>query len=104
MLRRSLVRESVLPRPVTQDREGRSDPIDVDAVNSLSSQHREKGSSSPRDGCFHVRGHFPTGLQIEHVMVQERGAKERAGRTSETPKEHPKESKESKVRTRVRAR
>ena len=30
---------------------GHSDPIDVDAVNSLSSG-KLKGSSSPRDGCF----------------------------------------------------
>ena len=30
---------------------GQSDPMDVDAVNSLSSG-KGKGSSSPRDGCF----------------------------------------------------
>ena len=31
---------------------GNSDPVDVDAVNSLSSS-KGKGSSSPRDGCFY---------------------------------------------------
>ena len=37
---------------------GHSDPMDVDAVNSLSSG-QGKGSSSPRDGCFECGGaHF----------------------------------------------
>ena len=37
---------------------GHSDPMDVDAVNSLSSG-KGKGSSSPRDGCFKFGGaHF----------------------------------------------
>ena len=37
---------------------GHSDPMDVDAVNSLSSA-KGKGSSSPRDGCFECGGaHF----------------------------------------------
>ena len=37
---------------------GHSDPMDVDAVNSLSSG-KGKGSSSPRDGCFKCGGaHF----------------------------------------------
>ena len=35
-------------KPVSR---GHSDPMDVDAVNSLSSG-QGKGSSSPRDGCF----------------------------------------------------
>ena len=34
---------------------GPSDPMDVDAVNSLSSG-KGKGSSSPRDGCFKCGG------------------------------------------------
>ena len=38
---------------------GHSDPVDVDAVNSLSSG-KGKGSSSPRDGCFKCGGaHYP---------------------------------------------
>ena len=37
---------------------GSSDPMDVDAVSSLSSA-KGKGSSSPRDGCFQRGGaHF----------------------------------------------
>ena len=37
---------------------GQSDPMDVDAVNTLSSS-KGKGSSSPRDGCFKCDGaHF----------------------------------------------
>ena len=40
-------------RPSDTSSRGKSDPMDVDAVNSLSLSSSEgKGSSSPRDGCF----------------------------------------------------
>ena len=38
-------------KPSDTGARGHSDPMDVDAVNSLSSG-KGKGSSSPRDGCF----------------------------------------------------
>ena len=45
-------------KPSDTGARGHSDPMDVDAVNSLSSGKRE-GSSSPRDGCFKCGGaHF----------------------------------------------
>ena len=45
-------------KPSDTSTRGHSDPMDVDAVNSLSSA-KGKGSSSPRDGCFECGGaHF----------------------------------------------
>ena len=45
-------------KPSDTGSRGHSDPMDVDAVNSLSSG-KGKGSSSPRDGCFQCGGaHF----------------------------------------------
>ena len=45
-------------KPSETGARGHSDPMDVDAVNSLSSV-KGKGSSSPRDGCFKCGGaHF----------------------------------------------
>ena len=45
-------------KPSDTGSRGHSDPMDVDAVNSLSSD-KGKGSSSPRDGCFKCGGaHF----------------------------------------------
>ena len=45
-------------KPSDSGSRGHSDPMDVDAVNSLSSG-KGKGSSSPRDGCFKCGGtHF----------------------------------------------
>ena len=41
-------------KPSDTGARGHSDPMDVDAVNSLSSG-KGKGSSSPCDGCFQVR-------------------------------------------------
>ena len=49
---------------------GHSDPMDVDAVNSLPSC-RGRGSSSPRDGVFDVRwGTFSTRLQCTQEHMQ----------------------------------
>ena len=46
----SRIRDS---KPSDTGSRGHSDPMDVDAVNSLSlSSGKRKGSSSPRDGCF----------------------------------------------------
>ena len=47
-------------KPSDTGSRGHSDPMDVDAVNSLSlSSGKGKGSSSPRDGCFKCGGaHF----------------------------------------------
>ena len=45
-------------KPNDTSARGHSDPMNVDAVNSLSSG-KGKGSSSPRDGCFKCGGaHF----------------------------------------------
>ena len=45
-------------KPSDTGARGHSDPMDVDAVNSLSSG-KGKGSSSPRDGCLKCGGaHF----------------------------------------------
>ena len=45
-------------KPSDTGARGHSDPMDVDAVSSLSSA-KGKGSSSPRDGCFKCGGaHF----------------------------------------------
>ena len=45
-------------KPSDTGSRGHSDPMDVDAVNSLSSG-KGKGSSSPRDGCVQCGGaHF----------------------------------------------
>ena len=45
-------------KPSDTGTRGNSDPMDVDAVNSLSSS-KGKWSSSPRDGCFKYGGaHF----------------------------------------------
>ena len=41
-------------KPSDTGARGHSDPMVVDAVNSLSSS-KGKGSSSPRDGCFSMR-------------------------------------------------
>ena len=72
-------------KPSDTGARGHSDPMDVDAVNSLSRLVKEKGSSSPRDGYFTCGGaHFSTRLQCtlkhrqaivwqkqtEQVMVQ----------------------------------
>ena len=42
-------------KPSDTGTRGHSDPVDVDAVNSLSSG-KGTGSSSPRDGCFQCGG------------------------------------------------
>ena len=48
----------MITKPSDTVSRGQSDPMDVDAVNSLSSG-KKKGSSSPRDGCFKCGGaHF----------------------------------------------
>ena len=72
-------------KPSDTGARGHSDPMDVDAVNSLSSSAKGKGSSSPRDGLFKCGGaHFQRDCiaqkhrqaivwqrQTEQVMVQE---------------------------------
>ena len=47
----------MIPSRVTRVFREHSDPMDVDAVNSLSSG-KGKGSSSPRDGCFKCVQHI----------------------------------------------
>ena len=68
-------------KPSDTGSRGHSDPMDVDAVNSLSSG-KGKGSSSARDGCFkcvqhifnetamHARTQASNSL-TQQVMVQE---------------------------------
>ena len=90
----------------------RSDPMDVDAVNSLSRLAREKGSSSPRDGCFKCgvaqvqrdcNARKGTGKQTSG-----KGNQSRSWSTSEPPisvkgksKENQGDSKEPKLRINV---
>ena len=88
---------------------GHSNPMDVDAVNSLSSG-KGKGSASPRDGCF------TCGKQIFNMNAMHAGkqssakashgprvrAKERVMRTRGNPKESPMEPKVPKARRRVK--
>ena len=92
-----------------------SDPMDVDAVNSLSA---EKGSSSPRDECLkYARAYFQRDCNA--VIVQTSNRFTRTDRASHDPRvkikrgvkenkknpgESPKESKIRKTRTRVNHR
>ena len=67
---------------------GRSDPIDVDAVNSPSSS-KGKGSSSPRDSCFLVRGHFQRDCKLSKSWSKSEGkgnSRENQGKTEGTSK------------------
>ena len=83
-----------------------SDPMDVDAVNSLSSG-KGKGSSSPRDGFFHAVEHIFNETAM-HARTQASSrlaktnrashgprvrAKVRVKRTRANPKENPMEPK-----------
>ena len=104
-------------KPSDTSARGQSDPMDVDAVKSLSSG-KGKGSSSPRDGCFACAGahfqrdcnaHKGTGKQSYGKGKQSKScprvsphtqAKARVRRTRENPKENPKEPKVTTVRTR----
>ena len=45
-------------KPSDTGARGHSDPMDVDAVNSLSRLAQEKGASSPRDGCVKCGGAY----------------------------------------------
>ena len=66
---------------------GQSDPMDVDAVNSLTSS-KEKGSSSPRNGCFKCGGaHFQRDCNARNVQASNRMAK--ANRASHGPRVSP---------------
>ena len=96
---------------------GHSDPMDVDAVNSLLSG-KGKGSSSPRDGCFKCGGaHFQrdcnarknAGKQSSGKCKQSRSwsKSEGKGKTKENqgnPKENPREPKVPKACTRAKHR
>ena len=103
---------------------GRSDPLDVDAVDSLSSA-KEKGSSSPRGGCCKCGGaHFQRDCNARESKSKQSYSKGKQsmswsksepsfsdeGKSEENPKENPKENpmenlienpKEPKVRTKV---
>ena len=66
-----------------------SDPMDVDAVNSLSS---DKGSSSPRDECFkYARAYFQRDCNV--VIVQTSNRLTRTDRASHDPRVKIKRSK-----------
>ena len=96
---------------------GDSDPLEVEAVNSLASG-KGKVSSSPRDGCFKCGGsHFQRDCNVQATPRRKgngkkgsRGprvlAKERARKVWETenPKENPKVPRVPKVRTMVKPR
>ena len=93
---------------------GHSDPMDVHAVNSLSSG-KGKGSSSPRDGCFilnavehnfnetamHARTQASNRLARHGSRVR---AKVRVKRSRENAKENTKVPKVPKARTRAKHR
>ena len=98
-------------KPSDTGSRGHSDPMDVDAVNSLSSG-KGKGSSSPRDGCF-TCGRSKFNLNAMHAGKQSSAkashgprvrAKERLKITRENPKTSPMEPKVPKARTRVKHR
>ena len=62
-------------KPSDTGSRGHSDPMDVDAVNSLSSGKR-KGSSGPLDGCFKCGwSTFSTRLQCTQEQACNRLAK-----------------------------
>ena len=102
-------------KPSDTGSRGRSDPMDVDAVNSLSSG-KGKGSSSPLDGCFECGGaHFQrdcnarksTGKQSSGKGKQSKSwsksdGKGKSKENREIPKESPKEPKVPKAHTRVK--
>ena len=96
---------------------GHSDPMDIDAVNSLSlSSGKRKGSSSPRDGCFKYGGaHFQrdcnarksTGKQsYGKANRASHGTRVRAGvkKTRKNPKEPKVRTKVPKAHTRAKHR
>ena len=85
---------------------GHSDPMDVDAVSSLSSS-KGKGSSSPRDGCFKCGCAHCTGKQSHGKGKQSKSwsksepsysGKGKSKENKRIPKDNP---KEPKVRTKV---
>ena len=87
---------------------GHSDPVEVDAVNSLSSG-KGKGASSPRDGCCKCGGahfqrdcnaHKSTGKQSKGKGKQSKSwtKSEPSFTGRRNPKQHP---KEQKMRTKV---
>ena len=105
-------------KPSETGTRGHSDPMDVDAINSLASgTGKGSGSSSSRDGRFKCGGahlqrdcnvHASTQRQwqerqTEQVMVHKVLAKERArkARGTENSKDHSKSPKVPQVRTRV---
>ena len=83
---------------------GHFDPMDVDAVNSLSSG-KGKGSSSPRDGCFCCGGaHFQrdcnprksTGKQSSGKGKQSKPKREGKGKSKENKEKSKGKSKRTK--------
>ena len=64
---------------------GHSDPMDVDAVNCLSSG-KGKGSSGPRDGCFKCGGETAM-----HARAQASNRLTKANRASHGQRVRPKE-------------
>ena len=91
-------------KPSDTGTRGHSDPMGVDAVNSLSSK-KGKGSSSPRDGCFKCGG-AQRDCNARKVTASNRLAK--ANRGSLGPrvmaKTFPKLPNVPKVRSRVKPR
>ena len=70
-------------KPSDTGSRGHSDPMDVGAVNSLSSG-KGKGSSGPRDGCFSCGGaHFQRDCNARGATASTRLAK--ANRASHGP-------------------
>ena len=100
-------------KPSDTGSRGHSDPMDVDAVNSLSLFGlRKRGSSSPHDGCFKCGGaHFQRDCNACKSTRKQSSGKGKQSKSwsksevkgkSKENKENPKESpKEPKVRSEV---
>ena len=98
---------------------GHSDPMEVDAVNSLSLiQQGKKGSSSPRGGCFKCggaqfqrdcnarksKGKQSSGKSKQSMPWSKSEGKGKSKENKENPNENPKEPKVPKVHTRAKHR
>ena len=82
-----MIRDS---KPSDTASRGHSDPMDDDAVNSLSSG-KGKGSSSPRDGCFSCAVEHIFNETAMHASAQASIRLARANRASHGPRVKAKE-------------
>ena len=100
-------------KPSDTSSRGRSDPMDVDAVDSLSSG-KGKGSTGPRDGCWNIfnvtamQAKTPASNRLAKANRAGHGprvkAKERVKRTRRNSKDSPNDPKVPKAHARVKHR